>query len=46
MLHLDISGNDTNDEHLLNIPFIYVILLAFHLDKSGNDDSDEQLLKA
>ena len=38
MLHLDISGNDDKDEHLLNIPVILVTLFIFQLDISGNDD--------
>jgi hypothetical protein len=38
---LDISGNDINDEHSLNIQFISSTLIVFHLDISGNDTNDE-----
>ena len=44
VFHLDISGNDDNDSHPLNIRLIFLTFLVFHLDISGNDDNDEQYL--
>ena len=41
MLHLEISGNDINDEHPLNKKDILLILVKFHLEISGKDNSDE-----
>ena len=42
VFHLEISGNDDNDEQPSNIFLISVTLEVFHLDISGNDDNDEQ----
>ena len=41
MFHFDKSGNDINDEHLLNNPLILVTLIVFHFDILGNDFNDE-----
>ena len=41
VFHLEISGNDDNEEHPENIYHIFVILDVFHLEISGNDNNDE-----
>ncbi len=43
VIHLEISGNDGNDEQFLNIHSALVTLLVFHLDISGKDNNDLQL---
>ena len=43
-LHFDISGNDDNDKHLLNIYPIFFTLVVFQFDILGNDDKDEHSL--
>ena len=43
VFHLDISGNDGNEEQKINIELISVTLDVFHLDISGNDFIDEEL---
>ena len=45
VFHLDISGNDINDEHSKNNPLILFILFVFHLEISGKEIKDEHLLK-
>ena len=42
VFHLEILGNDDNDEQLQNISLIFLTLLVFHLEISGNDNNDEQ----
>ena len=39
--HFDISGNDNNEEHPLNIYFISVTFEVSQFDISGKDDNDE-----
>ena len=43
VFHLDISGNDNNEEQFVNNPPIFVALRIFHLDISGSVFIDEQL---
>ena len=42
-VHLDISGNDSNSQHLLNKPSIIKTLEVFQFDISGKDLSELQL---
>ena len=44
MFHFDISGKDSNDEHLQNMHSMLVTLVVFHFDISGKDTNDEQSL--
>ena len=37
MFHLEISGNESNEEHSPNKLEISFILIVFHEDISGND---------
>ena len=39
VFHLDISGNEDNDEHSENIKLILIALMVFHLDISGSEDN-------
>ena len=43
VFHLEISGNDINDEQSANHKVIKIILLVFHLDISGHDFNELQL---
>ena len=45
VFHFEISGNDSNDLQLQNIPHILLTLEVFQFDISGNDVNDSQLLK-
>ena len=44
VFHLDISGNDINEEHSLNMKLISLTLEVFNLDISGNDINEEHSL--
>ena len=44
VFYFEISGNDINDEHPLNMHIISVILLVFHFEISGNEVNDEHRL--
>ena len=40
VFHFEISGNDINDEHPLNILLILETLFVFHFEISGYDFND------
>ena len=42
VFHFDISGNEVNLVHLLNIEFILLTFEIFHFDISGNEDNSVQ----
>ena len=42
VFHVEMSGNDDNDLHFLNILLIDLNLFVFHLEMSGNDIKDLQ----
>ena len=44
MFHLDISGNDFNDEHPSNIDLIFIQEEKLHFDIKGKDFNDEHPL--
>ena len=45
VFHLEISGNEVNEEHWSNIPFILVTLSVFQLEISGNEVNEEHWFK-
>ena len=42
IFHVDISGNEINEEQFLNNAPISIVLDKSHFDISGNDFNDEQ----
>ena len=42
--HLEISGNDNNEEHPLKILFIFTKFLIFHFEILGKDCNDKQFI--
>ena len=41
VFHFEISGNLINEEHLLNIFFIFKTFFVFHFEMSGKYFNDE-----